>query len=89
MALQGEKAPYWPGEVPLALIPEQSTAKSPQMYPKRSLMLVGARLGLAAQPRLGRTQLQRPSLGVGGRLVAASQTPAVGEGQGGAELEGV
>ena len=31
VASQGEKAPYWPGKVPLALIPEQSTAKSPQM----------------------------------------------------------
>ena len=51
-------------------------------------MLLAGILGFAAQPRDEVTQLQRPSLGVGGRLVAASHTSAVGEGQAGAALEG-
>lgn len=88
-ALQGEKAPYWPGALPFALIPEQSTPRSPQMYPKRLLMLAAERLGLAWQPNEAGAQLQRPWLGVGGREVAAIQTEVAVVGQLGGVLLGV
>jgi len=89
VALQGEKAPYWPGALPLALMPEQSTPRSPQMYPKRVLRLLAERLGLAAQPKVEGTQLHRPSLGVGGRDVAAIHTDVFVAGQAGGVLDGV
>ena len=52
-------------------------------------MLLAEREDLAAQPNVAGAQLQRPSFGVGGRLVAASQVEVAVVGQAGAVLEGV
>jgi hypothetical protein len=70
-------------------MPEQSTLRSPQIYPKREEIFFAEREDLAAHPNVEGAQLQRPWFGVGGREVAASQVEVAVVGQAGAVLDGV
>jgi len=71
MDSQTEYAPYVPGDVPLAAIPSHET--KPQTVPKRLVMSVEPRVCSATHPRVETMQEHSSELGVGGRLVAATQ----------------